>query len=203
MPSPTHNIHPGEFRALAFDFDGTLVDTLSLHYEAYRIVFENMDLSLTEEQFFSNIGGKATEAIPLFLGGRSAPFPVSEIHARKKREIERLFETAPLRIFPTARLLGMFAGRVPMALVSSGSRPGILQLLERLGWSQTFDVIVTGEDTPSSKPDPAPYLLAAELIGVSPEEMAAFEDTSAGIESARKSGMAVFDVSDNSSALLP
>jgi beta-phosphoglucomutase-like phosphatase (HAD superfamily) len=191
------------FKAFAFDFDGTLVDTLWLHYEAYRVVFEDMALSLTEEQFYSNIGGKAAEAIPLFLGGRHAPLSVGDIHARKKQEIERLFETAPIRVFPAARLLGMFYGRVPMALVSSGSRPGIMQLLERLGWARTFDVVVTGEDTTSSKPDPAPYLLAAKLLGVPPDEMAAFEDTAAGCESAKKAGMAVFDVSNNSSALLP
>jgi HAD superfamily hydrolase (TIGR01509 family) len=186
------------FKALAFDFDGTLVDTLSLHYEAYRVVFESMELTLSKEQFFSNIGGKATEAIPLFIGGRYAPLSVAEIHARKKQQIKSLFEEAPLRVFPAARLLGMFAERVPMALVSSGSKPGILQLLERLGWSHTFDVIVSGEDTPSSKPDPAPYLLAAQLLKIEPQEILAFEDTVAGIESAKKAGMAVFDVSQNS-----
>lgn len=190
------------FKAFAFDFDGTLVDTLYLHFDAYRIVFGEMGLTLTEEQFFPNIGGNAMEAIPLFLGGRSAPLSVNEIHLRKKQVIERLFESAPLRIFPAAHLLGMFAGRTPMALVSSGSRPGILQLLQRLGWHRTFDVIVTGEDTPSSKPDPAPYLLAAQLLGVLPSEMAAFEDTAAGIKSAKRAGMAVFNVSENSSTLL-
>ena len=191
------------FRALAFDFDGTLVDTLALHYEAYRVVFGRLGLDLSEDRFYSNIGGKATEAIPLFLGGRTCAATVAEIHAMKKDEIARLFVDAPLRVFPAARLLGMFAGRLPMALVSSGSRPGIEQLLERLGWSSMFDVVVTGEDTPDSKPDPSPYLLAAARLSIPPSEIAAFEDTAAGIQSAKSAGMAIFNVAENPSSLLP
>ena len=186
-----------QFQAVAFDFDGTLVDTLHLHYEAYRRVFESMEVELTENDFYENIGGKATEAIPLFLRDRPAPLTISEIHARKKEVIVELFRAAPLQVLPTARLLPIFHGTLPMALVSSGARPGILQLLERLGWADFFDVLVTGEDTPRSKPDPMPYLLAAEKLGVSPENIAAFEDTGAGLDSAKRSGMSVFDVGGN------
>lgn len=190
-----------EFQALAFDFDGTLVDTLHLHYEAYRRVFEEMNLELTPNEFYSNIGGKAAEAIPLFLAGREAPWSVAEIHARKKEWVKRMFESEPLHLLPTSGLLPLFVGRIPLALVSSGSRPGILQILQRLGWARFFDAIVTGEDTTCSKPDPAPYLLASRLLGVVPSRMAAFEDTAAGLASARNAGFVVFDVSPNSLAL--
>src|SRR5579871_1489450 len=110
---------PPNFQAIAFDFDGTLVDTLHLHYEAYRRVFETMDLSLTAEDFYLNLGGKALEAIPLFLRGRPAKWTIEEIHLRKKEAIAELFETAPLRILPAARFLPLFAGQLPTALVSS------------------------------------------------------------------------------------
>ena len=121
------------FQAIAFDFDGTLIDTLQLHFEAYRRVFEAENLELTPDDFFKNIGGKATEAIPLFLRGRHTTLTIGEIHSRKKEQIAILFRDAPLQILPTARFLPMFAGRLPLALVSAGSRPGILQLLQRLG----------------------------------------------------------------------
>ena len=127
----------GNFRAIAFDFDGTLVDTLHLHYEAYRQVFAFMGLSLSEDQFYSNIGGKATEAIPLFLAGREAPLTIEEIHRRKKIVVGALFLDAPLHVLPAASLLPLLMGRLPLALVSSGSRPGIEQLLGRLGWSES------------------------------------------------------------------
>ena len=190
--------HSFKFQAVAFDFDGTLVDTLHLHYEAYRRTFEEMNFELNPNDFYSNIGGKATEAIPLFLGERKAPWSIADIHSRKKKLVKQLFDSEPLRILPTSNLIPMFAGRVPLALVSSGSRPGILQILERLGWTEHFDAIVTGEDTETSKPDPAPYLLAARLLSTDPSQMAAFEDTEAGIASAKNAGFTVFDVSPNS-----
>lgn len=195
------NVKASGFHAIAFDFDGTLVDTLHLHYEAYRQVFDLIGLSLSEEQFYSNIGGKATEAIPLFLAGREAPLTVEEIHQRKKTVIAGLFRDAPLHVLPAANFLPLLAGHLPLALVSSGSRPGIEQLLGRLGWFDIFKVIVTGEDTPLSKPSPLPYLHAAKKLGIDPARIAAFEDTSAGIESAKSAGMSVFDVSGNTRTL--
>ena len=191
------------FQAIAFDFDGTLVNTLHLHYEAYKAVFEAIHIDLTPDDFYQNIGGKAAEAIPLFLRGRRTDLTIAEIHSRKKERIAELFRTAPLQILPTARFLPVFAGHLPMALVSAGSRPGILQLLGRLGWDGYFAVIITGEDTQASKPDPAPYLLAAVRLGVDPATMAAFEDTQAGIESAVAAGMSVFDVTGNVNLPLP
>src|SRR5580698_3690890 len=101
--SPPHN-----FRAIAFDFDGTLVDTLHLHYEAYRRVFESIDLSLTVEDFYPNLGGPAREAIPRFLRGRQASLTVGEIHLRKKEQIAELFRTAPLQVLPAAGFLPLF-----------------------------------------------------------------------------------------------
>ena len=191
------------FEAIAFDFDGTLVNTLHLHYEAYRSVFKSMGLELSLPDFYQNIGGKASEAIPLFLHGRSATLSIQEIHLRKKLKIAELFRDAPLQVFPAAKFLPLFFGQVPLALVSSGSRDGILQLLNRLGWSEFFKVIVCGDDTTKSKPDPMPYLLAAEKLGVQPSAIAVFEDTPAGLDAARLAGMSAFDVSGNTSFLWP
>lgn len=191
-----------DFQAVAFDFDGTLVDTLHFHYEAYRVVFKQMNLELDPETFYSNIGGKATEAIPLFIGDRKANLEISEIHTRKKDIIKGMFATEPIRVLPAFGLVSIFSGKLPLALVSSGSRSGILQILKRLGWSDMFDVIVTGEDTDTSKPDPAPYLLASRKLGIAPENMVAFEDTLAGIASAKNAGYSVFDVSHNNNNYL-
>lgn len=188
---------PRPFSAIIFDFDGTLVDTMPLHYEAYRQVFNTLGLELSEEHFYKNIGGKASETIPLFLAGRDPGIPVMEIHHRKKQVISTLFQDAPLKVCPAARFLPIFKKILPIALVSAGSRPGIMQLLTRLGWSHYFDVIITGEDTERSKPDPMPYLLASSRLQVAPDLTAVFEDTASGLESARRAGMIAFNVCDN------
>lgn len=181
-------------QGVIFDFDGTLVDTMPIHYEAYRQVFEAMDLDLTTADFFENIGGRAQETIPKFLRGRRSPLSVKEIHGRKKETLARLLETEPLQPLGASLLLPLFSGRVPIAIASSGSRPGIERILTRLAWAHYFEAVVTGEDVDRGKPEPDLFLLAAEKLGLKPELCLAFEDTDDGVASATRAGMQVVDV---------
>jgi HAD superfamily hydrolase (TIGR01509 family) len=194
--TPTNSsdvVSPGIAAAL-FDFDGTLVDTMPLHYQAYREVLAEVDIELTPEDFYGNIGGNARESIPKFLRGRSCTLSTADIHARKKQRIGELLATGEIPVLETAKLLEVFSGRLTMGLVSSGSRPGIDVVLDRLNWRRHFAAIVTGEDTVHGKPAPDLFLLGAERLGIKPELCIAFEDTDAGVASARNAGMRVFDV---------
>jgi HAD superfamily hydrolase (TIGR01509 family) len=186
-------------QAVLFDFDGTLVNTMPLHYEAYRNVFADMGVELSREDFFPNAGGKASETIPKFLHGRNSPLTISEIHHLKKERIKTVFATEAIELLPAASFLPLFEGRVKLGLVSSGSREGIDILLDRLNWSGLFDVIVSGDDILRSKPHPEPYILAVRKLDCDPARALAFEDTPDGIASARAAGMNVIDVSGNAS----
>jgi beta-phosphoglucomutase-like phosphatase (HAD superfamily) len=197
MTRVTHNLP--SLAAVLFDFDGTLVDTMPSHFAAYREVFSEAGLELTESDFFANVGGKASETIPKFLRGRRIDMSNEEIHRRKKAKINTVFATAPVHVLPAASLLPLFSGAVPLGLVSAGSRPGIEILLKRLGWSDYFDVVITGEDCVRSKPDPDPFVTAAMRLSVDASRVLVFEDTSAGFDAALAAGMMVFDVSKNRS----
>jgi beta-phosphoglucomutase family hydrolase len=179
---------------LIFDFDGTLVDTMPLHYEAYRRTFAEVEIDLTPEQFYRNIGGRAQETIPKFLGGRTAPRTIEQLHARKQQIAVELLHSAELPVLATAVVAEFFRGRAPIALASSGSRSGIDVVLARLGWLEHFDAIVTGQDVSRGKPAPDLFLLAAERIGVAPGDCLVFEDTDDGVAAGRAAGMAVVDV---------
>jgi HAD superfamily hydrolase (TIGR01509 family) len=181
-------------RGLIYDFDGTLVDTMPIHYEAYRRTFAEVGLELTRDQFFANIGGKARETIPRFLAGRPCPHSIDELHARKQAIAAELLESADLPRLATSALLPVFHGVHPIALASSGSRSGIEIVLRRLDWTRYFDAIVTGADAPRGKPAPDLFLLAAERIGVPCADCLVFEDTDDGVAAARAAGMSVFDV---------
>ncbi len=181
-------------KAVLFDFDGTLVDTMPIHYEAYRRVFADVGVVLSQDDFYGNIGGKATEAIPKFLGGRPCSLSVEEIHQAKKRLVATLFESEPIPVLDTAYLLELLLGRVPMALASSGSRPGIEGVLRRLGWKHYFQVVVTGEEVQHGKPASDLFLLAAERLSVEPAACLVFEDTDAGVAAAKAANMVVADV---------
>jgi beta-phosphoglucomutase family hydrolase len=181
-------------RGLIFDFDGTLVDTMPLHFEAYRRAFAEAGLELAPEQFYRNIGGTARETIPRFLGGRPCVRSIEELHARKQAIAIEIIETADIAQLATAALLPAFHGVHKMALASSGSRSGIDVVLRRLDWNRYFDAIVTGHDVRRGKPAPELFLLAAERLGIPRAQCVVFEDTDDGVAAARAAGMAVFDV---------
>jgi HAD superfamily hydrolase (TIGR01509 family) len=180
--------------AIIFDFDGTLVDTMPLHYEAYRRVLADEGIVLAYDDYFDNVGGTARESIPKFLRGRSCRLSAAEIHARKKQIIAELFASQRVPMLETAKLLPLLFGRWPLALASSGSRPGVEQVLEKLDWRRYFAAVVTGEDAERGKPAPDLFLLAAQRLDAPPEECLVFEDTDAGVAGARAAGMMVFDV---------
>jgi beta-phosphoglucomutase-like phosphatase (HAD superfamily) len=181
-------------RAVIFDFDGTLVDTMPLHFEAYRTTFAEAGLDLSEEDFYRSIGGKASETIPKLLRGRPCSRTNGELHARKKAIVEDLLRTRPIPTLSTAELLPFLFGVVPMAIASSGSRAGIEIVLDRLAWRPYLAAIVTGEDAPRGKPAPDLFTIAAERLGASPGDCLVFEDTDDGIAAAKAAGMRAIDV---------
>lgn len=185
---------PLMFKAVVFDFDGTLVDTLDLHFQAYSQVFHEIGWELPREVFYQVIGGKADVTIPQMARRVLSVAEIADIHRRKKERVEELFAHAHVPILRAAFLLPLLAGRIPMALASSGSRPGIELLLRRLGWEQFFSVVLTGENVRQGKPHPEVYLTAANKLAVPPEMCLTFEDAEAGLTSARVAGMTVIDV---------
>jgi len=187
---------PDSFDAVLFDFDGTLVDTMPIHYEAYRLAFAEIGIELTHDDFFNNIGGTGLETIPRFLRGRHSSKSTGEIHRRKKELLLSILDEVDIPQLPTSRLLPLLRGRVPLAVATSGARVGVEKMLKRLGWTTCFAAVVTAEDVPQGKPAPDLFLAAAQQLGVDPSRCLAFEDTDDGIASARASGATVIDVRD-------
>jgi beta-phosphoglucomutase len=189
----------GKFAALLFDLDGTLVDTMSLHYKSYAQVLAQRGLKLSETDFMANIGAPARKAIPSFLeaaGMRAASAAdVAAIHAEKKRAFERFLAGDPPVPLAAAALLEAGRGRKKLALVSSGNREGVMALLSAMRWNNVFDVVISGDDVSRGKPDPEPYLAAAAALNVAPRDCLVLEDTEAGFASGRAAGMTVLDVS--------
>ena len=183
--------------ALMFDLDGTLVDTMPLHYRAYSDVLRSHDLHLALDDYLALVGPPALEVIGRFVtaaGGCEDDLDAVNIHAEKKDAFDRLLSEGTLNPLPASRLLDIAVGRIRCALVSSGNRRGVHAILASLGWTERFEAVITGDDVERGKPNPEPYLRAANLLRVQPARCAAFEDTSAGLQSARSAGMLAIDV---------
>lgn len=187
------------YKAILFDLDGTLVDTMPLHYRAYAGALQTRGLTLDWAAFMNLIGPPAKEAIPLFVkaaGGNCDAIEVAKIHDEKKEIFARNLEEKMLTILPAARFISDIKQSQSSALVTSGNRRGAQAILKKLSWTSRFDTVVTGDDVTFGKPDPEPYLLAAKRLDIVPDRCLVFEDTTDGVASARAAGMAVVNVTD-------
>ena len=178
----------GDFAAYIFDCDGTLADTMPLHYKAWCAALKEHECDFPEA-FFYELGGVPTERIVEILNERHGhTMPVKETAAHKDSLfIQMIPQTLPIE--PVVELVCQFHGVKPLAVASGGKREIVTKILEALGILGKFQVIVTVEDYRRGKPAPDPFLEAARQLGVAPEKCLVFEDTTAGIASARAANM--------------
>lgn len=182
------------FEAALFDLDGTLVDTMPLHFRAYRDVLAECGIEIDFDFFMSVSGGPARDTIPRLVNGRPCDISTDEIHRRKVVRARQLIEESAPDQLPCSLLLHLLPARIPVGLVSSGSRASVTATLASLGWESVFKVVVCGDDVAHGKPSPEGYLKAAATLGVQPEKCIVFEDMSDGVTAATSAGMRVFDL---------
>lgn len=180
--------------AIAFDLDGTLVDTAEAHGEAYRLAFASFGVEITASEFRTHAGKHHSEIIRLLTGGAGAEIDPVELHLRKTEHFEALAPHS-VRPLPLVALITRLRGVVPMALVTSATRRTAFASLQACGGSSIFDVIVTADEVARHKPDPEPFLLASALLGSDPARILVFEDSDSGVSSARLAGCTVIRVS--------
>ena len=178
-------------RAAVFDMDGTLVDNMAFHADAWvAIARERLGLEVPRERFLREFAGKKNEEIiPVLAPGLSRP-EVSSL-ALEKEEAYRALYRPHLR--PLAGL-GAFLERLRAAgvvcAVATAAPPGNRDLvLDGLELRGVFAHVIGAEDAPRGKPFPDIYLAAARALAVAPGECVAFEDAANGVLSARAAGM--------------
>lgn len=178
--------HP--FKAYIFDCDGTIADTMPLHFQAWTRALDELGGCFPEELFYS-WGGKPTyviiEQLNAKFGTALDPIPTAQI---KESYFEALIPEV-LPIEPVVALVKQFHGTAPMAVASGGHREIVIKTLEALELMPYFETIVGMEDVERGKPAPDPFLEAARRLGVNPEDCLVFEDSPTGIEAARAAGM--------------
>ncbi len=186
-----------EIQGLIFDCDGTLADTMPLHFHAWRSTLDRYGIELNEDRFYS-LGGQPTVKIVQLLAGEQGLDLDAEAVANEKEEafLVRLSEVKP--IAPIVDIVRANVGKLPMAVASGSHRAVVFDVLKIIGLDDLFDenTVVGAEDTALHKPNPDVFLEAARRIGVAPEKCRVYEDAELGIEAARRANMQCFDVRD-------
>lgn len=180
-------------QALIFDCDGTLVDSMPLHWRAWQRVMRRYGIRFTEQRFYA-LGGVPSREILATLKAEQglAIDPVVVAREKEAAYLELMVGVEP--IHTVLEIARAHQGRLPMAVASGGTHKVIERVLSDLGIRGLFDTVVTSEDVQRQKPAPDIFLEAARRLGVPPERCRAYEDTDLGLAAIRAAGMDAVDV---------
>ncbi len=179
----------GDFHAYLFDCDGTIVDSMPLHYIAWKAALAEWSCTFAEDLFYA-WGGLPTATIISRLNAQHGLAMPVEAVARRKEDL--YYETLPqLQGIPEVlEHIAAQHGRIPFAVVSGSTRESVDASLRALQLLDRFDTFVCAGDYTHGKPHPEAFLIAAERLRVAPAHCLVFEDTEFGIQAATAAGMA-------------
>jgi HAD superfamily hydrolase (TIGR01509 family) len=185
---------PRSFKAYLFDCDGTIADSMPLHYVAWSKALAEQGCEFSEDLFYAWGGMSVAEIIFTLNELRGLNMPVADVGKRKEA---LYFENLPrLKAVPEVlEHIEASYGRIPLAVVSGSTRESVTASLTALHILDKFDTLVCAGDYRKSKPDPEPFLIAARRLGIAPENCLVFEDADMGIQAATAAGMASVKVS--------
>jgi beta-phosphoglucomutase family hydrolase len=180
---------PGSFKAYLFDCDGTIVDSMPLHYVAWKKALAEWNCTFEEKLFYAWGGTPVAEIISSLNKSKRLSMPVETVSTRK----ENLYLASLSQLTSVPEVVEHIDdrhGKIPFAVVSGSTRKSVTASLTALNLLDKFDTIVCAGDYQKSKPDPEAFLLAAARLGVAPADCLVFEDTDMGIQAAKAAGMA-------------
>ena len=187
-------------KAFIFDLDGVIVDTAKYHYLAWRELAIQLGFDFTMEQNERLKGVSRVRSLEILLD-------IGKVHLEEDQKSKYLIEKNEQYLQYIAKmdhteilpgiddlLHYLKLNKVPFSLGSASKNARLI--LETLDLIDLFDAIVDGNDVSTAKPDPEVFLIAAQKLGVQPEDCIVIEDAQAGIEAANKAGMTSIGIGD-------
>jgi len=183
-------------RAVLWDLDGTLIDSMPYHWQAWQDVLEPLGYHFTPEQFEPSIGLRNDEIVHDVLKLNRPRPEIEHIVESKEIRYRAIVRERGLIMLPGAQhwLTQLKADGWRQAIVTSAPRLNVEAILTAIDLTAIVDAIVCAEDVTRGKPDPQPFELAAARLGVPPERCIVIEDAPAGLEGARRAGMKTIGV---------
>jgi beta-phosphoglucomutase family hydrolase len=184
---------PPHIKGLIFDCDGTLADTMPLHWRAWQMVTQRHNLHFPEDRFYATGGIPSRDILKLLATeqGRSLDH-LAVAHEKEEAYLPLLPQVEPVHV--VLEIAKANHGKIPMAVASGGTQRIIGMVLDHLKIRHLFDAVVTSEMVRNQKPAPDIFLEAARRMGVEPKFCRAYEDTDLGLQAIRAAGMEAVDV---------
>ncbi|MCC6427662.1 MAG: HAD family phosphatase [Phycisphaerales bacterium] len=192
-------------QGLVFDFDGVIVNSEPMHEAALRLAALDLGLDFSHDDYASRyIGFDDRDFLTTLASDHHrtlTPAQIEGFNARKRDAFMTVVKDGLVAPFPgVVDLITTAARQLPIAICSGARRHEIDPILEAMGVTRQFKVIVTADDVPRSKPDPACYLTTARRLSIDPAHLLAIEDTTFGIRSALDAGYKVVAVTHSFTA---
>jgi beta-phosphoglucomutase-like phosphatase (HAD superfamily) len=191
-----HWMPPPGTGGLIFDCDGTLADTMPIHFRAWSSMLEPHRLLFPEVKFFAFAGMPSVRIIETLAGEQGRSFDAETVNtmvADKEAHFVAMLESVQ-PVDAVLAVAAQYRGVLPMAVASGGEGWVVRRTLEAIGALDWFDAIVGSEDTARHKPEPDVFLEAARRLGVDAHTCVVFEDSELGLQAAVRAGMHGVDI---------
>lgn len=185
-------VHP-EAKALIFDCDGTLVDSMPLHMKSWEYAIKKFNIKFDYDFFFSKKGMKESDILEILCKEKNIQLNAETVLSAKHNYfLKNIHNVKPIE--EVVEIVHRYKNIFPMAVVSGGTRKLVFEELKVIGLGQYFDVILTADENIKPKPAPDLFLEAARKINTPPKYCQVFEDGDLGIQAALSANMIVTDV---------
>ncbi len=179
-------------KAILFDMDGVIVDTMDLHYEAAQKTLSGAGLAVSKEELKKLDSARSSDTFKLLLKSKSKKDIGLLLEKKYSYLKDKTRGIKPIPGFP--EFFGIVREKFLLGVVSSSTREFVEHVLGQLSIRKDFSVVLGGDDVANGKPEPDGYMKAADLLGVKPQDCLVIEDSIFGVMSAKKAGMKVVAV---------
>lgn len=191
------DISADAYEGYIFDMDGTVVDSMPLHFQAWTETVTRKSgeepCRFTEEMFYNFAGRPPREIVGSLNDDHGCNLPVEETVTEKEaRFLELLHHVEPIPV--VVDFIKILSPNVPKAIASGGCTDIVEQTLRETGLRDYFSIVIGSDQVSKGKPSPELFLKAAAALGVNPQRCVVFEDGPSGFAAARAAGMTPFDV---------
>jgi len=184
---------PAHIKGLVFDCDGTLADTMPLHWRAWQVITAKYKLHFPQDRFYALGGVPSRDILQMLAKEQGVTLDhIAAAHEKENAYLPLMAQVEP--IHAVVEIAKANYGKIPMAVASGGTQPIIVQVLEHLKIRHLFGAVVTSEMVQNQKPAPDIFIEAARRIGVDPKFCRGYEDTDLGMQAIRSAGMDAVDV---------